>query len=79
MLTNAVEILLNFGGAPTAVVAYIDPGTTNVIVPAAVGSLGAALLVVKHYWRKITGLGGNNQNEPEDDQDPQQEEEQNPA
>ncbi len=63
--------LLGLGSPSAIVLGYIDPGTSNVLVPAAVGSLGAALLVVKHYWRKLVGLGRSEDENPSPD-DPQQ-------
>lgn len=38
------------------VLAYIDPGTTNVIVPSLVALAGAAGVALKVYWGRIVGL-----------------------
>jgi len=56
LLTAAVECLFGFNAVANTALGYIDPGTSNVLIPAAVGSVGAAVLFVKHYWRKIVRL-----------------------
>jgi hypothetical protein len=48
--------LVLFVATPTSAYAYLDPGTGTVLLQGAIAGVAGALLVVRTYWARITGL-----------------------
>ena len=38
--------------------AYLDPGTASLILQGIVGAIGAGIVTMGFYWRKVTGFLG---------------------
>lgn len=59
MNTASASILLALvciAAAEAPLSAYLDPGSTNLLLQGLLGAVAAGLVVIKTYWRQIGGL-----------------------
>jgi hypothetical protein len=59
MRTASAPILLALAGIAAAEVplhAYLDPGSTSLLLQGLLGAIAAGIVVMKTYWRRIGGL-----------------------
>jgi hypothetical protein len=53
---TVVLALVGIAAAEAPVHAYLDPGTTSLVLQGILGAVAAAIVVTKTYWRRIGGL-----------------------
>ena len=50
---NKLVIILAFCFSPSFVYAYLDPGSTSIIIQAVIGAIASGIFFIKMFWFKI--------------------------